>query len=322
MISQATTPAVDRPSTAAGVLVVALFVVSIQDAIVKAISDDVSLWQFQAVRSAINLLLLLGLGMVWAGRAMRWPKRLWAVALRSLLLVITMVLFFGAIPFLPLADVAAGAHTFPIFVTLFALVLPGERVGWRRLSAVGVGIIGSLLVLRPGSAEFSTMMLMPLCSAVSFAGFIIVTRRLCREEHPLTLSYGVLAGYALTGGIGVAVLSTMPQPGLAAEWPYLFTAWQPLTLTVLAIIACASVLNISAQLCMTYAYQHAESSWLAPFEFTYLLFAVLLGGFVFGEWPDGPAIAGMLLIAAAGTVIALREEAVTDRVPDRTVGRR
>ena len=119
----------DSPVLAASLMVGALFVLGLQDGFVKLASSDVSLWQFQMIRSAINMALLLLLARIIFGSARPRPRRLWAVALRSLLLTGAMVLFFGGVPFLSLAEIAAGLYVFPLFVALLSALLLGERVG-------------------------------------------------------------------------------------------------------------------------------------------------------------------------------------------------
>ncbi|MEO0763786.1 MAG: DMT family transporter, partial [Pseudomonadota bacterium] len=276
----------DRPGRAAGLLVGALMVLSVQDTVAKSLVEDVSLWQFQVVRSAINAVLLLGVGALIVGGLPRRPIRLWAVVLRTVMINAVMVLFFAGLPYLTLAEIAAGLHCFPVFVTLIALVLPGERVGWRRILAVGIGITGALMVLKPGGEGFSAVSLLPIGAGMAYAGFVVVTRRLCRHEHPATLALAITIGLTVLGTTGLAVMSLLPMPGAAASWPYLFTGWHPLSGPVLGLIATCAVLNLSAQLVMAVAYQTAESSYLAPFDYSYLVFVTLIGGVVFGEWPD------------------------------------
>ncbi|MEM6423386.1 MAG: DMT family transporter, partial [Pseudomonadota bacterium] len=215
----------DRPARSAALLVGALLVLSVQDAVIKTLSDSVSLWQFQLVRSLINLGLLALVGLVVAGARARWPVSGRAVALRSVVLMTTMVLFFAGIPFLSLSEIAAGLYCFPLFVTLISLVLPGERVGWRRLSAVAVGFAGTLLVLKPGAASFQWVALLPLGAAVCFAANVLITRRLCRQEHPATLAVGVAIAFL---ALSVPMVLLMPQaapPALAEAWPYVFSGW-------------------------------------------------------------------------------------------------
>ncbi|MEO1774462.1 MAG: DMT family transporter [Pseudomonadota bacterium] len=297
----------DRPAWSAGLLIAALLVLSVQDALIKHLSDAVSLWQFQLLRSVMNLgLLALAGALVLSARA-TWPLSLRAVALRSVVLTTTMCLFFAGIPFLTLSEIAAGLYCFPLFVTLMNLFLPGEHVGWRRLSAVAVGFAGTLLVLKPGTESFEWVALLPLGAAVCYAANVLITRRLCRQEHPATLALGVVVAFV---GLSLPMVVIMPlaaPPGLAAAWPYVFGGWQEMGLVLLGLIFVCALMNLGANVALSFAYQNAESSWLAPFDYVYLVFAAVVGGVVFGDWPEGFAILGMSLIAGAGVFIALRE---------------
>ncbi len=296
----------DTPALASGVLVASLAVLSLQDALVKLFADAVSLWQFQVLRACFNLgLLALLYGLVTGARRLK-PQRLWAVAVRSALLVGAMLLFFGGIPNLSLAEIAAGLYVFPLFVALLSKICLGEAVGIRRLLAILVGFTGTLLILKPGTVGFSPMALMPIGAALCYAGTILATRRLCRQESPIVLAMGVGIAFLIAGGAGSLAISVI-QPAHAATWPYLLGGWHPIDAVVLGLIALCSGLNLAANIGLAKAYQSAEASWLAPFDYTYLLFATLWGYVFFGTLPDGLTIGGMTLIAVAGLTITWTE---------------
>ncbi|MEL6196365.1 MAG: EamA/RhaT family transporter, partial [Pseudomonadota bacterium] len=149
--------------------------------------------------------------------------------------------------------------------------------------------------------------LLPLGAAVCFAANVLITRRLCRQEHPATLAVGVAIAFL---ALSVPMVLLMPQaapPALAEAWPYVFSGWRVLGWGVLGLIGLCALMNLSANVAMSLSYQQAESSWLAPFDYSYLVFAAVVGGVAFGDWPDAWAVLGMALIAGAGVVIALRE---------------
>ncbi|MEM9736084.1 MAG: DMT family transporter, partial [Pseudomonadota bacterium] len=153
---------IDRPAMAAGLMLFALFTLGLQDALVRLASDGTSIWLFQLLRSTGNMVLILVV-IVWLmGVRLVRPVRLWAVAARAACLVTAMVFFFGGVAHLTLAEMAAGLYTFPIFVTVLSAMVLGERVGWRRVLAVGVGATGAALILQPGSADFSAIKLLPV----------------------------------------------------------------------------------------------------------------------------------------------------------------
>jgi len=304
---ETTAPREDRPALSASIMIGSLCLLSLQDSLVKLASSDVSLWQFQLLRSSCNLgLLLLLARFFWGGRP-ELPKRFWAVALRSFFLVCAMILFFGGVPFLNMSDLAAGIYVFPLFVTILSVLLLGERVGPRRILAVTAGFTGTLLILKPGTESFQWVGLMPVGAGLCYAAMIMTTRRLCRDERPATLTAGIAVALILVGSLGIG-LNALFQPGaLSAQWPYLFTGWHGLTPWVVGLILACSALNLIANVGLAKAYQNAESSWLAPFDYSYLIFSTVWGAVIWNYFPDALALLGMAMIAASGCYVAWRE---------------
>ncbi len=301
----------DRPAVAASLMVGSLAILALQDGLVKLTSSDVSLWQFQFLRASCNLLLIFGLShFIWGSMRPR-PKRVWAVTLRSLFLVGAMIFFFGGIPFLSLAELAAGLYVFPLFVAVLSRIVLKEPVGPRRIAAILVGFSGTLLILKPGTEAFQPVALMPVFAALCYAGTILVTRRLCREESPVTLAYGVSIAFLAVGAVGLVAFSGIPFEDLATAWPYLFTGWSAPEAFVLGIIAICSCLNLTSNICLAKAYQTAEASWLAPFDYSYLIFATFWGFVFWGDVPGGITVLGMAMIAGAGAFVAWRERQIS-----------
>jgi drug/metabolite transporter (DMT)-like permease len=298
----------DRPGRAAALMLGALMVLAFQDSIVRLAGADTSLWQFQFLRSSGNLLLLLILARVIWGTPPKRPKRIWALTLRSLLLLAATMLFFGGVPQLTMAEMGAGLYTFPIFVTILSAIVLRERVGLWRIGAVLAGAAGALLILQPASAGFHWLKLMPVGAGLCYAGVVITTRRYCRQESPVTLAFGVAISYVAAGAVGLAVLALFPASAeTEAALPYLARGWVPLGLGILLLAGLCSVLNVAANLGLTMAYQSAESSWLAPFDYCYLIFVTIWGLVIFGDFPQPLMLAGMGLIAGSGALTAWRE---------------
>ncbi|MDH3669113.1 MAG: DMT family transporter [Paracoccaceae bacterium] len=298
----------DRPGLAAGLMAVSLFVLGLQDGLVRLAGAETSLWQFQLMRSAGNLCFLLVLARAVWGTLPRRPQKFWAVTVRSVLLLITALFFFGGLPQVTLAQMGAGLYTYPIFVTILSGVLLGENVGIRRIGAVLAGATGALLILQPGSEDFSWIKVLPVGAGFSYACMVIVTRRFCRQESPVTLATGVALAYFTASTLGLAVLSAFPpSEAIQQTVPYIARAWLPLTGLLVGTAVVCSMLNVLANLGLTMAYQNAESSWLAPIDYCYLIFATLWGLVLFGDFPDGLSLLGMALIAGAGAFTAWRE---------------
>jgi len=294
---------VDNPPLAAALMVGALFLLGLQDAFIKFTSSDISLWQFQFFRSVFNLLLLF----IFLRGMPPPPKRFWAVALRSLLLCGAMVFFFSGVPFLSLADIAAGLYVFPLFVAVLSGFVLGEKVGPRRLVAILAGFTGTLLILKPGTDAFTPVSLMPVAAAFFYACTILTTRKVCREESPITLAFGVAIAFLIMGLTGMLAFTNQPFADYAHAWPYLFTGWRNVELWVYGIVAICSALNLTANINLAKAYQTAEPSWLAPFDYSYLVFATFWGFVIWDDIPDGLMFIGMFLIAGSGGFVAWRQ---------------
>lgn len=307
----------DNPSLAAGLMVSALALLSLQDAIIKLTSDWLSIWQFQTVRSLINISLLLVTAAFFAGWRQLAPRRLSAVGLRSIFLVGAMLCFFSGVPFLSLAEIAAGLYLFPLIVALLSRFVLGESVGPDRLAAVAAGFCGSMLILKPATADFQVVSLLPVVAAFFYACMVLTTRKLCRGESPLALASGVAIAFLSVGLIGLAIF---PPPAAATatnlQWSYLMTGWHPLSLVLFAAIAACSLLNLVANILLARAYQTAESSWLAPYDYSYLVFAALWGYVIWDTIPDPATLIGMALIAGAGIFVATRSNG-TKNTPSR-----
>jgi drug/metabolite transporter (DMT)-like permease len=297
----------DHPARAAMLMVGALALLGLQDSLVKLTSGEVSLWQFQLLRSCCNLGLILILSRFYQGGFSPYPKHFWAVVMRSLLQVGAMVFFFGGIPFLSLSQIAAGLYVFPIFVAVLSALILGEKVGPRRIVAILAGFGGTLLILKPGTADFQLVSLMPVVAGFCYAATILTTRKLCRDENPVALAFGASIAFIIVGTVGIIVATIYSPADFAISWPYLFSGWHSLSITIGGVIVACSCLNLAANIGLARAYQIAESSWLAPFDYSYLVFATFWGLVMWGDIPDNLSFTGMFIIAAAGSYVAWRE---------------
>ena len=298
----------DRPILALGLVLVGVLTLGFQDSLIKLMSADSSFWQIQVLRSVGNIIFTVILAAVGGGIALLVPQNPKAVALRSFLLICCMFCFFAGAPFLSLSQMGAGLYTYPLFVTLLASRVFGEKIGIWRIGSLGAGMIGALLVFEPWHAEFSSVQLLPIAAGLFYAANILTIRHACRYESPLSLAFFVAVGFTVSGILGILVLSLFPlPPSVQVAMPFVAIGWPELTLGLLGLIMLASILNLTGNICLGRAYQTAESSWLAPVDFSYLIFAALWSKIIFDEWPTSLDLAGMVLIAAAGALTAWRE---------------
>lgn len=281
-------------------IVVTVFAMSFADAVVKLVSTEMPLWQIYAVRSLVAIPILTAI--LALGRqpvALRPGSGGWA-ALRSLLLAFMYIAIYAGVPVLSLPVIAAALYTGPLFIALFAALLLGEPVGARRWAAIGLGFLGVLAILRPGTEAFTPLALVPVAAALLYALAAIVTRAKCAEDSPLVLAlalnYALLAvGAAATG----ALLALPPVPW---DYPFLLGPWIPMGGREWGVILVLGLLIVGIGVGLAKAYQSAAPALIATFDYSYLLFAAFWGYVLFAERPDAPTLLGMVMIAAAGAL--------------------
>jgi drug/metabolite transporter (DMT)-like permease len=231
----------------------------------------------------IPLLLLNGGGTLLRSRH---PK---LQVLRGLGTVGSAIMFTAGLQFLPVADATAIYFISPILIMALSIPILGEVVGWRRWSAAFVGLLGVLIVIRPGTGSFETAALLPLLGASSWALAAVVTRKMSRGDHSLTtLAYSAF--------VGLLVLSAMLPFSLIAP------GWDEIGLGI-----CIGVFSTFGHWLVIMAYRHANASVIAPFSYVQLIGAGTLGYLVFGALPDTWTVAGAIVIAASGLYTAYRE---------------
>jgi drug/metabolite transporter (DMT)-like permease len=301
-------PTGDNPLSAMGLLLFGVIVLALQDSLMKYIAPQTSFWQMQTIRAFGNIALIFGLAVAAGGLKLLIPQNWRPVYLRGTMLAICMFFFFAGAPFLSVAQMAAGLYTYPLFVSLLAGPLLGERIGPWRIAALIIGAGGALLMLDPFASSFSSVQLMPVVAGFFYACNILILRRNCRKENPLALTFAVAVIFIICGLLGITMLDLLsPSSEIVAVMPFVAIGWPELTIALLLVLLFCSVLNLSGNICLARAYQTADSSWLAPLDFSYLLFAAVWGRLLFNHWPTAQALAGMVLIATAGILTAWRE---------------
>ena len=268
------------------------------------VSDDVGVGQFHFSRSlfAVSMVAILG---KFLGLSV--IPRLWKpVLVRTLFMVIAIFLYFSVMPMMAIAEAGAGLFTSPIFVLIFSAILFRERIGWRRILAVVMGSCGVLLILRPESDGFSLYHLIPVLSGASYAFGSIITFRYLSDESPLAILMSFIVAIGLCGGAFATGLTVVPaSQELIAQAPFLFRGWQMVDVWFwiwMAVIAIGACVALSM---MTRAYQIAQTSYAAIYEYAYLISVGFFGWAFWGVVPDILSTAGIVLIIFAGVLIVL-----------------
>ncbi|MDG3039700.1 DMT family transporter [Roseicyclus marinus] len=235
------------------------------------------------------------------------------VALSGLLVMITLTSLVTAFSVMPIATAIAIFFAEPLILTLLAGPLLGEVAGLRRYAAVGVGLVGALIVIRPGFSEFGLATLLPLVATTAYALNMIVLRRACATRSGLTVQCGATV-YAALGM--VCVVGALNAAGLVELTPLTRPAW-----TWGAIVGCGAFAAASYVL-IAEAFRHAEATTLAPFQYLEIVGATAAGFLVFSEFPDWLTWLGVAIILGSGAYIVHRERRRDAHVPRRRRGGR
>ena len=290
---------------AAGLAMLCMSIVGLIDNFVLIIARDVGLWQFHLTRAVMVCSILAILARLYGWRLV--PQSWWRVVIRSALGGVAMAIYFGALSVLSITQVAAGLFTAPIFVLMFSVLLFGVTVGnWRVLATV-IGFTGVLLVLRPDPQALSVLSVLPIGAGLAWALAALSTRHLCAGETTATLLFGFFLALGVIGAAGLIWIGLLGAPeSWRAEAGFFARGWvtpPPGFWFWVGVQAIGSVIAIG---CLTRAYQIGETSYVAPFEYSFLIFASFWAWVIWGDVLDVWAFAGIAAIVVSGAVIALR----------------
>ena len=282
---------------------------SMNDLAIKALSGTYALHQVILIRALIGIVLVLVvIRASGTGFAQIWTRRPWEHLFRVALTMVSNVTYFLGLAALPLADAVATAFVAPLFVTLMSAVLLGEKVGWHRWGAVVVGMVGVLVMVRPGSGMIQPASILVLISALCYAGTHMMTRRMRDTESAMTLAFFVQAGFIVVSAtmgliVGDGHLAGSSNVSLA----FLFRPWIiPAATDLWAFALTGFAVGIGGMM-MSQAYRTNEAALVAPFEYAGMPMAIFWGVVVFGTWPDHTAWLGIALICGAGLYTLWRE---------------
>lgn len=264
---------------------------TLSDAITKFLFDFMNMGELMLVRGVIATALVAMLG--WSRGAFDKPAALLhpLIALRVFGEAAATLTFFIGLAAMPLPNVSAIMQALPLAVTAGAAIVYAEPVGWRRWSAVGVGFLGVLLIVRPGTEGFSSASLWILACVFFCVVRDLATKRI-PEEIP-TLAVSTLTAAAVTA-IGAVMI--LPLGG-----------WRPIEPGHLGLIAIAAVLLLFGYQFIIMAMRRGDISFVAPFRYTALVWALFLGWLVFSVIPDTMTLTGSAIVVGSGLYMLWRE---------------
>jgi len=277
-------------ATGIGLMLLACFVYSLNDTLGKWLVSTYSVGQLMLIRSVAAILLLAPFVMRRETlNDFRAAPRPGLQFLRIAISSTESALFYWAVVYLPLADVVTFYLAGPIFVTAFSALFLGEKVGWRRWSAVLIGFCGVLIAMRPSAATFTLPALIALTGCIFFSFQMIVTRTL-RGTSDLVLVSGQMIGALVVGAFLAPI------------------GWVTPNLRDFALLALLGFVVMFAHASVNRSLMLAPASVVVPYQYTFILWAIVFGYLVFGDVPDALLLVGAAIIVAAGIFILRREQ--------------
>ena len=268
---------------------------TLNDTLIKMTAGSVPLFQLIFLRGILTTALIL----VTKGRLgpmhLNIDRRDWGViAVRSGAEVAAAYFFLSALFNMPLGNVTAILQVLPLSVTLASALVLREAVGWRRMLAILIGFIGVMLIVKPGADGFNIWSIYALIAVACVTVRDLATRRLSKGVPSMTVTL-VTAG-SITIAAGLASLST---------------PWVAITSDVATLIAGASVFVLGGYFFSVQVMRVGDVSFVAPFRYTGLIWALVLGWFVFGDWPGWMTLLGAFIVVATGIFTLYRERKVS-----------
>ncbi|MEL6170031.1 MAG: DMT family transporter [Pseudomonadota bacterium] len=282
-------------------MVASMTAFTINDAFLKSLSDALPLFQALFLRGIASTLVLWVLFRRQGGRLPTEPRDRRLTLIRTGAEIAAAYFFLTALFNMPIANATAILQTLPLAVTLAGALLLKETVGWRRLFAIGVGFFGVILIVQPGGAGFTIYSVYCLAAVVAVTIRDIATRGLGGEVSSL--------GVAALGAAGVTLFA-----GVAS----LTETWAPITPVAAGQLIGSMVFIVAAYVLSVMVMRVGEIGVIAPFRYTSLVVALVIGYVVFGEWPDSLSLVGAGLVVGAGIFTLLREAGMRRRARGRT----
>ena len=281
----------------AGLMAVSMAAFTFNDTAIKSLEGSLPLAQTILLRGIASSVLMALVAARLGALHFSLPHRDWGrIALRSIADLGATFLFLGALFQMPLANLTAILQALPLTVALGAALVYREPLGWRRLVAIGIGFGGVLLIVRPGAEGFNTYALW----GVGAVFFVTVRDLAARRLTPGTPSITV----ALVGSVLITVAAG------AVTWS---EGWQPVDAAQAGRIGLASVFILVGYLASVAVMRVGEIGFVAPYRYTGLIWALVLGWLVFGDWPDRLTLVGATIVVATGLFTLYREQVLARR---------
>jgi len=260
------------------------------DTIAKYLSSELSFFQITWARYFFTVFFTLPFMFFFFRKNLTWTSQPKLQIFRGLTLFFANILFFYSISIIPMAKALTLAFIAPLITTALSPIFLGEKVGFRRWSAVIVGFVGSLIVVRPGFIEFNLASIAALGTGFFYGIYLIITRKLHSSDSPLLT-------LLLTGVVGAVVASFIVP-----------VVWINPTLNQWSLLALMGIFACLGHLFLILSLKYADASKLAPFGYFEIVTNVILGYYFFGDFPHYWTWVGLAIIVCSGVYISFREK--------------
>ncbi len=264
----------------------------IMDGFAKYLSSDLPVLQITWARYFFTVAFTLPIMFFFFRKNLIWTDKPKLQLIRGLILLTANVCFFYSISIISLAKALTLAFIAPLIVTAFSPIFLGEKVGFRRWSAVIIGFIGSMVVIRPGFVEINLASLAALGTGVMYGFYLIITRKLSSSDNPLLT-------LLLTGVVGAIIISFV--------MPFV---WIKPTLNQWSMMAAIGIFACVGHLFIILSLKYADASKLAPFSYFEIVTNIIIGYYFFSDFPDKWTFLGLFIIILSGIYISRRENIV------------
>ncbi len=264
----------------------------IMDGFAKYLSSDLPVLQITWARYFFTVAFTLPIMFFFFRKNLVWTDKPKLQLIRGLILLTANVCFFYSISIISLAKALTLAFIAPLIVTAFSPIFLGEKVGFRRWSAVIIGFIGSMVVIRPGFVEINLASLAALGTGVMYGFYLIITRKLSSSDNPLLT-------LLLTGVVGAIIISFV--------MPFV---WIKPTLNQWSMMAAIGIFACVGHLFIILSLKYADASKLAPFSYFEIVTNIIIGYYFFSDFPDKWTFLGLFIIIFSGIYISRRENIV------------
>ena len=261
----------------------------VMDGFAKYLSDDLPILQITWARYFFTVAFVFPIMLFFYKKQLVWSDKPRLQIFRGLILLSANICFFYAISVISLAKALTLAFIAPLIVTAFSPILLGEKVGFRRWTAVAVGFIGSLIVIRPGFLEFNLASMAALATGFFYGFYLIITRKLSTSDNPLLT-------LLITGMVGALLVSLII--------PFY---WVKPTLNQWSLMGGIGVFACIGHLFLILSLKYADASKLAPLGYTEIIPNVIIGYYFFSELPDNWTYLGLFIIVLSGLYVSRRE---------------